>query len=438
MPRPRRAYVSFAFTIVVLGLAVAFHRASDPKAAPPLLEGAPRWWKGNLHTHSLWSDGDDFPEMIADWYRQHKYHFLSLTDHNVLSEGQRWIDAAPKAKALAKYVDRFGLSWVERRSVPDKDKAKEKEQVRLKPLAEFRSVLEEAGRFLLVPGEEITHKYGKFPVHINGINLRDAVLPVDGPSVAEVSRVHLRAVESQAKKTGWTNLAFINHPNYGWGFRVEDLLEIDELRYFEVFNGHPDVRNYGDKIRPSMERMWDILLAVRLQRGQPAVYGVATDDAHAYHEMSPKKANPGRGWIQVRAPHLTAESLLKAMKGGDFYASSGVTLTDLSADVTGLRIKIAAAEGVRYKTQFVVTRADTPIDAKPRMDDKGVPISGEYDPAIGTVAAEVEGLEPSYAFKGDELYVRARVISDRLHPNPYQKGDVEMAWTQPCVRKGTK
>ena len=24
-----------------------------------------RWWKGNLHTHSLWSDGDDFPESIA-------------------------------------------------------------------------------------------------------------------------------------------------------------------------------------------------------------------------------------------------------------------------------------------------------------------------------------------------------------------------------------
>ena len=30
-----------------------------------------RWWKGNLHTHSLWSDGDDFPEMIAEWYKQH-------------------------------------------------------------------------------------------------------------------------------------------------------------------------------------------------------------------------------------------------------------------------------------------------------------------------------------------------------------------------------
>ncbi|MFO0867030.1 MAG: hypothetical protein U0744_20715 [Gemmataceae bacterium] len=438
MARPRRAYLPLACTVVVLGLAVAFHRASDQKAAPPLLDGMPRWWKGNLHTHSFWSDGDDFPEMIADWYRQHKYHFLSLTDHNVLSEGQRWVDAAPKAKALAKYVDRFGPSWVERRTVADKDKTKDKEQVRLKPLAEFRSVLEESGKFLLMPGEEITHKYGKFPVHINGINLRDVVTPVDGPSVAEVARVHLRAVESQAEKTGWSNLAFINHPNFGWGFRVEDMLEIDEIRYFEIFNGHPDVKNYGDKVRPSVERIWDILNAVRLNRGQPVVFGVATDDAHAYHEMSPKKANPGRGWVQVRAPHLTPEAMVKGMKKGDFYASSGVSLDDVKSDEQGLKLKIAGAEGVRYKTQFIITRADTPIEGKPRMDDKGVPISGEYDPAIGAVVAEVEGLEPAYQFKGDELYVRARIISDRLHPNPYQKGDVEMAWTQPAVRKSAK
>src|SRR4051812_44910849 len=43
-----------------------------------------RWYKGNLHTHSLWSDGDDFPEMIADWYRARGYDFLALSDHNVL------------------------------------------------------------------------------------------------------------------------------------------------------------------------------------------------------------------------------------------------------------------------------------------------------------------------------------------------------------------
>ena len=38
--------------------------AADRLAA--LRDDAPWFWKGNLHTHSFWSDGDDFPEMVAD------------------------------------------------------------------------------------------------------------------------------------------------------------------------------------------------------------------------------------------------------------------------------------------------------------------------------------------------------------------------------------
>src|SRR5437660_3867752 len=89
-------------------------------------------WKGNLHTHSLWSDGDDFPEMIADWYKRNGYQFLTLSDHNVLADGERWVDV-PAGKgnrelAVKKYVERFGNNWVEQR------KSGEKSQVRLKPL----------------------------------------------------------------------------------------------------------------------------------------------------------------------------------------------------------------------------------------------------------------------------------------------------------------
>ena len=50
-----------------------------------------QWWKGNLHTHSFWSDGDDFPEMIVSWYAENGYNFLTLSDHNILSVGNKWI-----------------------------------------------------------------------------------------------------------------------------------------------------------------------------------------------------------------------------------------------------------------------------------------------------------------------------------------------------------
>src|SRR5262245_11570266 len=224
--------------------ATAMWQANEPRpdaepadgVVPPLSEAGPRYWKGNLHTHSFWSDGDDFPEMIADWYKRHGYHFLTLSDHNMLSEGERWIDAGNSGVAMKKYKARFGDAWVEERTV--KDKGKDRPQVRLKPLAEFRSLLEEPRRFLLIPGEEITHSFAKYPVHMNATNLRDVVKPIDGDSVAETIQVNHRAVAERRKRSGWRTLVFVNHPNYGWGVRAEDLLT-EELRFFEIFNGHP-------------------------------------------------------------------------------------------------------------------------------------------------------------------------------------------------------
>ncbi|MEO6434962.1 MAG: hypothetical protein ABIP55_04275, partial [Tepidisphaeraceae bacterium] len=48
-------------------------RAADAIAP----DAPPRWWKGNLHTHTLWSDGNDFPEMVAEWSRHTKNTYLS-------------------------------------------------------------------------------------------------------------------------------------------------------------------------------------------------------------------------------------------------------------------------------------------------------------------------------------------------------------------------
>ncbi|MDC0936989.1 hypothetical protein OAS39_11940 [Pirellulales bacterium] len=49
-------------------------------AADSLLraDGGRQWYRGNMHTHSHWSD--DYLENIALWYRQHGYHFLVLTE----------------------------------------------------------------------------------------------------------------------------------------------------------------------------------------------------------------------------------------------------------------------------------------------------------------------------------------------------------------------
>jgi len=47
------------------------------------------------------------------------------------------------------------------------------------------------------------------------------------------------------------------------------------------------------------------------------------------------------------------------------------------------------------------------------------------------VLREVKGTEAAYAFTGDELYVRAVVLSDRPQPDPTSAGDLQKAWIQP-------
>src|ERR1700733_10335160 len=108
------------WTMFFLATAVYAHRC----AAQPAPGEPPHWLKGNLHTHSLWSDGDDYPEMIVDWYKQHHYDFLALSDHNTLLVGTKWIDAVTNKGgpvALEKYAKRFGTNWVEQRTEKGKN-----------------------------------------------------------------------------------------------------------------------------------------------------------------------------------------------------------------------------------------------------------------------------------------------------------------------------
>ena len=56
-----------------------------------------------------------------------------------------------------------------------------------------------------------------------------------------------------------------------------------------------------------------------------------------------------------------------------------------------------------------------------------------YSRDIGKVLAEVPGTAPIYALKGDEIYVRAKIISTKHKSNAPTSNEVEVAWSQPLV-----
>ena len=56
--------------------------------------GTKRWYKGNLHAHTFWSDGNAFPEEAVTWYKSRGYNFLGLSDHNMFQDDpDSWIAA---------------------------------------------------------------------------------------------------------------------------------------------------------------------------------------------------------------------------------------------------------------------------------------------------------------------------------------------------------
>ena len=394
-----------------------------------------QWYKGNLHTHTLWSDGNNFPEMVAKWYAVNGYNFLALTDHNILSKGEKWMSLTSIEKrsggmALDKYLEVYGEQWVETRG--DRDAGTM--EVRLKTLEEFRGKVEMPSEFIMIQGEEISDSVAGAPVHMNATNLTEVIQPVGGSSVREAMRNNLRAAQLQVNKTGKPMLVHLNHPNFGYAVTAEDLAAVTEEKYFEVYNGHPSVGHLGKTGYASVERIWDIANTIRIAKLNSApLFGLGTDDSHEY--FRPKGSRVGRGWVMVHCESLDADDIIEAMENGDFYASSGVTLNEITFDPKEgqLRLEIKNEDGVTYQTQFVGTLKDYDQASSNQVDEDGNPLKATrtYSDDVGKVLATVEGTTATYKMTGNELYVRAVVTGSKAHNDPSFEDQKVQAWTQP-------
>lgn len=432
MRRPHSLLI--ASIIGVLGLALLAVSTSQARPAARTLTagGDLQWYRGNMHTHSHWSDGNDYLESIALWYKQHGYDFLVFTDHNVLANTERWVEV-DKTKGKRTAYDRLKThfpDWVEERMTDGKL------EVRLRTFQEVSDKLAEPDKYLLIQGEEISDKFEKAPIHLNASNVQEVIAPRGGSSVLEAMQNNVDAVIAQRERTGVPMIVHLNHPNFHYGITAEDLMRVVGEQFFEVYNGHPDVHNAGDHVHASTDRMWDIILTWRIaELNLPLMYGLAVDDGHDYHEFGLGESNPGRGWVYVLAKSLTPASLIDALEAGRFYASSGVKLKSVTSSDQGLAVEVDAADGVEYTVEFLGTRKGFDARSEEVVDKDGQPIRAtrKYSHDVGAVLKTVQGPKASYTFDGDELYVRARIVSTRKHPNPSEESEFERAWTQPAL-----
>ena len=453
---------------------VALFAAAGCMTRPPACgRNGGRWYKGNLHCHSYWSDGRAFPDQAIRSYRDAGYDFCAVTDHNRLGESRDfWRKVEPDEGGWPPLVCRRNFElyrkefpWAESRE------SNGVTEVRLQTMSELIGRYSVPGRFLVMRGMEIT-RYGADVrhMHMNYVNLDGAVpgseeeqlvqaVP-DGLDSARSIRHARKQVAVLAKSLGNPpRICFLNHPHWRYYDVVaQDIIDNPEVRFFEVCNNGsdfapviplPDDGLYND-------RLWDAVNAVRSRAGEPLLYAVANDDCHFYPCTRTKKTCTfGESYTVVRAEELTPAALFAAMDRGDFYASCGVDLEDIWFDGRTLGVSVPAKKDVAHTVRFIVTKRGANLGVVqtvsiPRVSEgdlarrppRTVPV---YSPDVGATAKSVVGgkgerLVCEYSLAADDLYVRARIESDERAPYYAFGGKgamhpkVAMAWTQPYAK----
>jgi hypothetical protein len=374
------------FLILPAGLAALLMPAWGQQTNQPP-EGRSRarasWYKGNIHAHTIATDGDSSAEDVVRWYRDQKYHFLVLSDHNTLTN----IDGLNALYATGELVG-----------------ADRRQDVPFNP-------------FVLIPGEELTDRFSDATatagerdlagreVHLGALNIRKAIAPQGGSSIAETLQRDVAAIRAAG------GVPVLNHPNFTWAITGGDMKSVKNLALFEVFNGHQQAHNLGGGSRPGVEEIWDEALS-----GGALFYGVATDDSHQFQRLGLPNAMsaPGRGWIMVRSERFSAQGLIDAIERGDFYATTGVELADYQATARQVSITIKPFSRSKYRVSFI---------GKGGRVLKDVPVDPVITARTGPLNAKAGAV--TYEMRGDEGYVRAKIM----------ESNGLAAWTQPVMVK---
>jgi len=335
-----------------------------------------KWFKGNTHTHTvLCGHADTHPDTVARWYLDRGYNFLILSEHN-------------------QFIN------------PD-------------------SVYLPANRredFILIPGEEVTDHQN---VHTTAMNIHRVIPPQRPNDLSTIEnnpyenfKIYLMQKHTDSIR-GAGGIPILNHPNWESGVPASDIEQVERLNMIELYNGHPEVNNWGTEIHASMEQKWDSLLSAGRR-----IYGVSSDDAHYFQDWGVNVSNPGRGWVMVKSERLTPDDITNAMAKGDFYACNGVILSEINIDRENYQVAVdTAATYTSTESPFVVGYK------APHVPD-GFTI--EFIADNGKVINQVKGISAQVKIPKGVTYVRGKITYSRSRSS---NSEQFFAWTQPVFLK---
>ena len=240
------------------------------------------FYKANLHSHTTDSDGFLSPQALCDMYKEHGYSVLCITDHD------RMLD---------------------------------------------RSELCDDGFLVLNGFEHSVGQYGYMGrlVHIGMIATSRDIKPepflccVDRNSLDDAQ--YTEAVNNAVRLANERGFLCIqNHMRWSCDTDAE-CFAYEGFFGMEVYNHFSEVMGVED---------YNIATQVNLARHGKNLFAVMADDDHNKPAWDVMQTNPFEltdtslgGWVMIKAKALTYDSIITALKNGDFYASTGPEFYEL-------------------------------------------------------------------------------------------------------------
>ena len=242
--------------------------------------------KANLHCHTVVSDGRHTPEEIKEMYTRQGYSIVAYTDHYTMK--------------------------------PHHDLSDE--------------------NFLAITSCEvdINQKGGRRTYHLNLYATRADMTeqPPLPRGIDYADKVAINEYLRQRVEEGY--LVSYNHP--AWSLQdLTDYVGLEHIWAMEIMNYGCDTEGlYGGAFQ-----VYDEML-----RGNGPLFCVAVDDNH---NGAPKCDSFG-GWTMINSPTLDYDDVISSLKSGDFYASTGPEIHEITLEDNVVTIKCSPCKVINLGT----------------------------------------------------------------------------------------
>ena len=275
-----------------------------------LLDCDKKFYKAQLHCHSLNSDGTISVEEQKALFKEKGYSVVAFTDHEHL-------------------VDNSFLDDDEFLTITSCELAI-KEVAHMSTLQDRNMKSIHLNIYALDQHNVITPCYNSVYDHYTNDAMRK-ITKFEAEYEREFSPKGINDIIRIAKEKGF--LVSYNHPNWSLDNAV-GYMQYEGLDFVEVYN-HSCTMNGEDSY---IIKAFDDIL-----RSGKKIYATMCDDSHRLERMF-------GGWVMINAPKLEYATIMDALQKGNFYASNGPEIYSLTREGNAVTIKTSPAKRIALST----------------------------------------------------------------------------------------